>query len=528
MDNSEQKNELGLQKEPDRQIQLIVNQPEDDDATIDLGNVFLNMKRRRRLFAWVVVLCMLVGICAPLLIYQFTKPYLTVSSVVTLQYEVPVKVRKTDEYGQQIWVIPENPKYVMVSDLTAPDGSDLDPNQITSAYVLQTALDGIELSQPITSATLRANITIQTVLTEESQQLKESLTGLAELKNAEAYTRLQNAEMKYKNRFIVSLRNGFGEEDSRKKLELKDDELSLLLDRVLNMYNDYLVRNYADIRLPENKFAVIDTSELDVMESLDQLRAGIRDLEDYCSQKSDQIREYRSWKTGRSLKDWEETLETFKIINVDYLYTLVEASGRTRDKAALLTSYKFTLRNAQNDLQKVNEDIEETKKILENYKNDDIYISMQESDAAKSTKAATEYYNDLILKQTENYDKAAELQETVADYQERILRLDAVKGTAITEEIETALDRSVTTAQSLYTEIRNHMEELFESTLYTTYEKHTVPQGKLESFLTASWKKVLIGAVIGLVLACGIWFIAGLAPEFNKNRKETGKEADRK
>ena len=31
----------------------------------------------------------------------------------------------------------------------------------------------------------------------------------------------------------------------------------------------------------------------------------------------------------------------------------------------------------------------------------------------------------------------------------------------------------------------------------------------------------------GLVIACGLWFLAGLAPEFSRNRKEqnTGKEA---
>ena len=530
MDNNEQRNDSGLPKEPDRQIQLIVNQPDNDEGTIDLGNVFHNMKQRRKLFAWVLVLCLLLGICAPLLVYQFTKPYLTVSSVVTLQYEVPVKVSKENERGETIWVIPENPEYEPVSDLTAPDGEPLDPNQITSAYVLQTALDGIELSKPVSASNLRANISIKTVLTDESQQLKESLAGLAELKNAEAYTRLQSAEMKYKNRFVVSLRNGFGDEDARIKIELKDDELSLLLDRVLNVYNDYLVRNYADIRLPEDKFSVIDTQELDIMESLDQLRTGIDDLVAYCDKKSDSVRTYRSWKTGRSLIDWTETLQTFRNINVDYLYTLVSESAVTRDKAALLTSYKFTLRNAQNELQKVNEDIDETAKILANYKNDDIYISMQESDETRSTKASTEYYNDLILQQTENYKKAARLKTTVADYEERILRLEAAKETAVTEEVETALDRSITTAQSLYKEVCDHMEELFESPLYTTYKTHTVPQGKLPNFLVASSKKIIIGVAIGLVLALGLWFVAGLAPEFSKNRKvqEAGKEADRK
>ena len=152
---------------------------------------------------------------------------------------------------------------------------------------------------------------------------------------------------------------------------------------------------------------------------------------------------------------------------------------------------------------------------------------MQESDAAKSTRTTTDYYNELILQQTQNYDKAKELKITVADYTERILRLEDAKETEVTDIIEEELTRSVSTAQSLYDQIRDHMEELFESPLYTTYEEHSMPQGKLQNFLAASAKKMLIGAAVGMIIACVLWFLAGLSPEFSKNRKapKTGKEA---
>ena len=45
----------------ERQIQLTVNHSE-DDGTIDLAAVFYNMKRRRRLFVWVLVLCLVPAI----------------------------------------------------------------------------------------------------------------------------------------------------------------------------------------------------------------------------------------------------------------------------------------------------------------------------------------------------------------------------------------------------------------------------------------------------------------------------------
>lgn len=524
MDNNENKN-AGLPEGQDRPIQLVVNRPQSNEVTIDLGNVFHNMKVKSRIFAWVLVLCLVVGLCAPLLLYQLNKPVLTVSSVAVLRYETPVKER---DRATGKMVVPEEPEeYEPVSDLSAPDGSDLDLNQITSAYVLQTALDSLTLSQPVTASNLRSNIRIRTILTEESSRTKEALVGLAGAKDSEAYTRLESAQMKYQNRFIVSLTNGFGEEGSTRKMELTDEELRQVLDRVLTVYNDYLVTTFADVRLPEDRFSIIDTEELDAIESLDQLRAGLDSLDTYISEKTDTVKNYRSAKTGRSLMDWQETLKTFRSINVDYLYTLVSGNAMTKDRDALLTTWKYTLRTTNNELDKVNGEIEETKKILENYQNDNIYISMQESDDTKTTRAATEYYNELVLRQADNYDRARELKETAADYEERIARLEASEGAELTEDVENELARSLSTAQSLYDQVREHMEEVFSSAMYTGYEDHSVPQGKLESFLKASLKKMIIGAVVGAVLACGLWFLAGLAPEFTKNRKdkEAGKEA---
>ena len=460
LDNNENRLDM-MPAGNDRQIQLVVNSQEED--SIDLGNVFHNMKLKKRIFAWVLVLCLVLGVCAPLLLYQLTKNPLTVSSVVTLRYEAPVKEDAEDiREGKKTLAEAE---FAPVSDLSAPDGMELDLNQITSSYVLQTALDGMTLSKPITAAMLRDNIAIRTILTDESQRTKEALAGLAEARNADAYRQLQTAELEYQNRFVVSLTNGFGDEDSRVKIELKDAELKQLLDRILTVYNDYLVRTYADVKLPEDAFSIIDTADLDVLDSLDQLRKGLDDLYSYCDAKTDTVKAYRSWQTGRSLTDWMETLQTFKSINVDYLYAMVSENAITRDKAELLTNWKYMLRMAKSDLEKTNENIAETKKLLATYKNDEVFISMQESDAAKTTKTATEYYNNLILQQTENYEKAAELKASIADYEDRILRLDAKTRTDVTAEVEEELARSIASAQNMYKNIREHMEELFESFL---------------------------------------------------------------
>lgn len=523
MENMEQ-NRPDL-KGPDQQIQLVLNSPDTEEDSIDLGNVFRNMKQKRRIFAWVLVLCLLVGICAPLLMYQFTKQPLTVSSLVTLRYETPVKVQQRNARGEMVWVVPENPEYEEVSDLTAPDGEELNLSLISSSYVLQSALSGVKLSTPITASQLGANLQVNAILTEESQRTKETLEGLHEAKSNDAYNQLRSAEMKYQNRFVVSLTNGFGDEDSRVKIQLKDEELRLLLNRVLSAYNDYLVMTYADLKLPEDQLASIDTENLDVLDSLDQVRGALESLNEYCAARSEQTIAYRSWKTGRTLTDWTETLELIQSTRVDYLYSMVSENGMTLDKNALMTGWRYQLRTARNRLDEVNENISETKKILASYKNDDVYVSMQESDAIKETKAVSDYYNTLVLQMLTYYDEAAKLKTTIADYESRISRMDAMSETEVTEAVRQELEDVVTSARDVYAGIRAHMEEIFQTPMYTTYELHSGAQGKEVSILSASAKKMIIGAVAGAVIAFGLWFLAALAPEFMGGRKNREKEA---
>ena len=80
-------------------------------------------------------------------------------------------------------------------------------------------------------------------------------------KNGAAYSQLQSVKLTYVNQFVVSLDNGFGE-DEKHKVYLKDDELRILLDRILVSYNDYLAMTYADQKIPGDEIAVIDTDAL--------------------------------------------------------------------------------------------------------------------------------------------------------------------------------------------------------------------------------------------------------------------------
>lgn len=540
LDNNERRDN-GLTIDKDAQIQVLVSNPGGDEDTIDLGRVFHTMKLRWRVYAWVLVLCMVVGLCAPLVLYQFTRAPLKVSSVVTLKYEV----LDPSLTAEQILAMDPNDDIPMVpvEDLTAPNGvalenasdvakavkgEELDLTQITSSYVLSSALEGMELSEPVQVGALRRNIGIERILSEESRRQQEVAASMVEEKNSGAYQMVQDLQLKYENTFVVSLTNGFSNSaEDKKKIELTDAELRQLLDRILSAYNDYLVTTYADTKLPDDEISVIDVDDTDILESLDQLRAATQNLYDYCDAKPSSVKAYRSWRTGRSLVDWMETLETVREVNVEYLYSYVYTNSIVENKNTMITSYQYQLRDAQTELDVINENIATTQSILDTYKNDEIFVSMEESDATKSTKTTTDYYNELILQQTDNYAQAMELEAKIVDLQDKINSLTAIATwsdiqaeQASIEEANKELQAAIDASLAVYNSIHAHMEELFAQPLYTTYAAHSAALGRSDNFLKASMKNMIIGLVAGAVIGCGLWFLSGLAPEFSHKPKD--------
>ena len=521
MENQEKNRPLTIDK--DAKIQVVVNRAAsaNQPLEIDLGRVFGRMKTKKRVYAWVLVLCMAIGVCAPLLMYQFNQPELTVSSVVTLDYDV-VTPDPTDPEDES------KARRSPVTDLTAPDGTDLDLNQVTSSYVLQNALSGLPLSQPVSVTNLRDNIKIERILSEDSRRQQEVAASMIDDKNSAAYTQVQEIELTYDNKFVVSLTNGFGDPEARQKIHLTDDELATVLDRVLRAYNDYLVTTYLDSRLPDDEISIIDIENLDLLESLDLLRTAEENLYEYCDEKTDAMKAYRSFRTGKSLTDWMENLETVASVNIHYLYSYVYTNSIVKDKDAMVTSYQYQLRTAQNQLAEVNEKIATVKSILDSYKNDEIFVSMQESDSSKSTRTTTDYYNGLVIDQTDNYEKAATLETRIADLEGKIAALNSQKEQVNLDTAEAELKTAVDTTANIYQGIREHMAELFANAENTHYAEYSAAYGEGASFLSANMQKMILGAVLGAVIACVLWFMSALMPEFHRgSENDKAKEAKR-
>ena len=219
--------------------------------------------------------------------------------------------------------------------------------------------------------------------------------------------------------------------------------------------------------------------------------------------------------------------EQVKRVDVDYLYACVLGNGIARNHTAMQMYLQYQLRNTQTDLDHINEKIANTQSLLDGYKNDEILISMQDSDATKSTTAATNYYNKLVLEQAQNYSQATELETAIANLNEKIRQMTENAGQADTQAYDEELERILASCTKCYDRVNSQLKEITTSAFYTTYLEHSSAEGKAVNFIVGAMKKLIIGIFAGLVIGFGIWFLAALLPEFKGKKRETvdGEEA---
>ena len=482
------------------QINLVMSGLEDEGDRISLVNIIHNMKAQCRRFLWLMLLFAVAGVSLALLVYQLKRQPAQVSSVVTLNYEVD---------GE------------MVSNLTAPDGTELDLAQFTSSYVLNNALSGVNLSGSVSVEALRNNLEIRKITTKDTRRQQELISGMIEGNANEAYKQAGEMELIYQNNFLVSLSNGFSEKQSREKVNLTQEELQVLLERVILSYNEYLCRTYADLQMPGDEFSVIDYKSLDILDSLDQLSTGVDALYEYCDSKPDNMKTYRSWRTGHTLEDLMRSLRTVQDVDINYVRSYVEYEAATNDAESILTKYRYQLREKEMEIDELKEKIATTNDILSTYKNDSVLVSSQESMTNLATGTTTKYYNDLIITQTENYKQLAELSAASEILSSRIAKMEATQTEQVSEEVMAQVEGVFEDVQRLYRTINDQMTEISERPFSTNYIDHTAAQGKSENFLKAGSRNMLVGAGAGIVIVFVWWFMAALIPEL-MNENETG------
>ena len=323
----------------------------------------------------------------------------------------------------------------------------------------------------------------------------------------------------YKNRYIIVLKNGFGTE--KNTVFLTGEELSSLLNSIMAVFKDYFFETYESFELPDNRIEDISLDELDYIEWLDNMTEILDSLSDYCTDKDKaEYLNYRSSIDGLTFNDINDLIKLVKKVRVDYLYSYVYYNCLSRDKNSTLTKFNYKLRTLNQQLDIINNNIADGASLIENYHNENILFSSKADDEtglSASTTSVTDYYNELILKQSDYYSRKAALELQLKNTNDKIEGFSKSIGSTAQHNVANKEINEVNQIlQKLYTLIRNHAEEITSSDFYansfmTCIDAAYEAEGLL-SFNTL--KKMGMGVGIGFFIAFFIWCMDGLIAEF--------------
>nr|MCR5329764.1 hypothetical protein [Lachnospiraceae bacterium] len=492
------------EKKENSTVEVVVKrEPEADAAEIDLVRVFENMGKKKKIYAWIIIACLLIGLAAPLLMAEMAEKTGRVSAVITLLYP---------EAKQQL----------------APDKTPLDMNYIASSYIIQNALNKAKLSTSIPISAIERNISITSLLSEDTRQRLEVVEKLTD--ESKDYGEVLNVNYVYEGRYIITLENGFSTDpEARKKTYLEGNDLSNLLNGIVTAYNEYFFETYMDFKLPDNTKDSYASEELDYVERLDNMVELLNALSRYCTDKEKgEFLTYRSLKDGMSLADINECIRLVKDIDVDYLYSYVYFNNISKDADSMLTKFAYTLRNLEMDLSRINDSIADNAMLISEYKNDNIVVSMSEQGTSQVSSSVTDYYNDLIKTQAGYFESKAALNENIANINDLVNGFKSVSTKkAQMKYVANELVSLTGICNSLYDLVEEHASEIINSDFYrNSYVDFIGAQYIDESFFNASTvKKTAIGAAVGLFLGIVIWGMDGLITEIKRGSKEDPSDA---
>ena len=469
MENNTNSDERILAIEREAKINVIVNHADEiSEDTIIISSVFRNMKNLKRFFSWVIILFMMTGVLLPLFQYQLKKE--------------PVKASA-----------------LLLEDITEETSS-----RIRSVSTIRKALGTAKCFDEISVESVLENIKINKIELEKNElEAKDSQVMPIE----------------------IELSNGFSSSNEKERISLSDDELKLLLEQLLLAYNYELNRTRNGIKLPEENYSyVLQTIvAMDYRESVMALKSLVDKLMEYCRNQPEEVLAYRSIENGLSLYSWIDGLTAYKDLDLDSFCSYIYAAGITKNPELTLNNLQYEQQQNQGKLKSIKDSISNNQSIIENYKVEDVYYFSKENGLSVVPGEVSDEYNKLVYDQMQLLLIEGETMKTLADTEMAVAlewHIPEKKILEVASEKQTCLINNLIT---LYDGIYKHMKEISQYTSNILTIKNSYPEIKKTSLLASSGKKMIVGAIAGIVIACFFWFVAGLVPELQQDKEKTTK-----
>ena len=381
-----------------------------------------------------------------------------------------------------------------IKDGYAPDGSDLDVNEIYSSTVIAQAMDSLGASGRLT--TVRSNCSVTPIISEEQEKINDAL-----IEKGEEVTYFPDT---YKVSLVVDGKLG-------------GSYARNMLDAIMQSYCTYYTEKYVEQKLSLNPSRNLLDNGYDYYECVCILENDTNDMHDFLLAKRESYPNFRSSQTGYTYKDLCAIYSELKKYEIPKLYAYVLDGPQIRDGKILQEFIANSIADSQNSEAVGAQQRSEIERLIASYveKNAGILKSY-------FTEGGDNVSSNYILGTIED---AGAGEKAITTYDNLILELVGIDKTIAADKIDRQfLEETLTAFQNVSfggtEEEHTQMEQMindYENELQEYYEIVNTSSKELNLYISADYLKMVssvrvapsINIKLYIMLALVLFFVIG-------------------
>lgn len=485
----------------EKNISLILKQPEDESetVTISFGSIFRQMKRY--LLVW-IVLASVLAMLTTSFVFLFSGRIVTSSITALVSFN-----------------------YSGIESGKAPDGSTFDVNKIKSPNVIENALDDVGESSSL-SENIRSNISIKGIIPDDALD-KISLYQSVYSQGGSAALDAVNSLLAigyYPSYYVINFdyaAAGITIDDGKK-----------ILDRILENYQDYFFRTYGYNEALGSSVVAVDYKDYDYPEAVDVFDSTLDSLKQYVQKLSnDDTTNFRSNETGYTFSDLLTTIDTVKSADLDALSSYITINNITNDKEMLLTYYQYRIEEMERERKVSQSELDSVTNSINEYEKDTLLVFGNGNGAENGEttyQQASEKYDELINQKIEIQDSVSRCSQRIEYYKDRISAMNENSGTVKvdSEEVEKELSSLYDKIKDLIDVTNKTADEYYETVTFANAYNILVPATGNAPQVTAGGlaMPILIIEAVLFVVYLGVSFIRAIVLDNRAGKKKKESE----
>lgn len=491
MIEKEELNDKDLQR-----IYLQVNQ-EEDEETIDLLNVAGRMGKKKKLFGYMLMLAVCIGVVLGAVIVGFkalTGNSSYANAVISFSYD-------GIDQGQD------------------PNGGALDVTKIKSTPIVSAALENLQMKD-VDVEDVRSAMKITGVMPDSVKQEIAVINTVAE-DAAEYYTNISDLDY-FPSQYVVRLNKIKG---------LKAEQTSELLNAILSAYRDYFLETYANTDVLSLSTNVINYEDYDYLQAADMLTNQIDLMQNYVDARAEEAGTFRANSTGLSFGDLSNSIETIRTLDLGNFISYVQSRNLTKDAAIRVDYYQYQIEQYNLKLQEVQAQLSNVEKSITDYEKDPVIV-MSNQDSVTTSEQKNAYYDEMVKQKLELTEQIASINTSLNENYTRLNALADIVNGGSEEEIahaDTLLANLINTINSWGKLVQNTTEEYYNTSRFADAYQVSVPaQYTSTDGLMSVAKTMILCTGVLVLLVVLLWCYDGLKDEIKAQRKKKVKAPENK